>query len=121
MVQELVGEFAELEIIVGPDADAHLYQLNILDAYSVATADLILVNGLNFESCSNTLISDPASHTSVHIATQRVDPLLTSGEVYLHTWNSLSNGVIYANNIADVVMAALPQHAAAIDQNRQDM
>ncbi len=120
MIQEIVGEFAVVETIVGPDADAHLYQPNISDARAVAAAELIFVNGLDFETWSNTLISESGTQADVHIATKGVDPLLVSGDVDPHAWNSISNGVIYANNIADVVMAALPQHAAAIDKNRQE-
>ena len=110
-----MGEFAEVKTIVGQGADAHLYHPNASDARAVATADLIFVNGLGFETWSNTLISESRTQASVHIATQGVDPLVVSGKVYPHAWNSLSNGIIYANNIADAVMAKLPQRAATID------
>jgi len=34
MVEQVAGEFASITIIVGPDADAHLYQPNFADQRS---------------------------------------------------------------------------------------
>ena len=58
MVKVIVGDFAEVNTIVGPDADAHVYQPNISDAREVALADIIFVNGLGFETWSETLIAE---------------------------------------------------------------
>ena len=58
LVQIIVVKFAQVEKIGGPDADVDLYHSYPLGASSVATANVIFVNGLDFETLLNTSISD---------------------------------------------------------------
>ena len=118
MVEQVIGEHASVTTIVGPDADAHIYQPSVADARSVADADVIFVNGLGFETWSDTLIAESGTEASVHVATDGITPVLVDGEVDPHAWNSLLNGVVYVTNIADVLKQKLPEHANAIDANK---
>lgn len=117
MVQEVVGDLAEVTTIVGPDADAHVYQPSVADAKAVARADIIFVNGLGFETWSDTLISESGTEAAVHVATNGITPVEVEGEIDPHAWNSLSNGVIYVTNVADVMKQAMPEHADEIAGN----
>ena len=117
MVEQVIGEHASVTTIVGPDADAHIYQPSVADARSVAVADVIFVNGLGFETWSDTLIAESGTEASVHVATDGITPVLVDGEVDPHAWNSLLNGVVYITNIADVLKQKLPEHANDIDAN----
>ena len=117
MVEQVIGEHASVTTIVGPDADAHIYQPSVADARSVADADVIFVNGLGFETWSDTLIAKSGTKATVHVATDGITPVLVDGEVDPHAWNSLLNGVVYVENIADVLKQKLPEHANAIDAN----
>lgn len=117
MVEEVVGDLATVTTIVGPDADAHVYQPSVADARAVAQADVIFVNGLGFETWSDTLISESGTEADVFVATDGITPVLIDGETDPHAWNSLSNGVIYVTNVAEVMKAALPDHADEIDAN----
>ena len=117
MVEQVIGEHASVTTIVGPDADAHIYQPSVADARSVADADVIFVNGLGFETWSDTLIAESGTEASVHVATDGITPVLVDGEVDPHAWNSLLNGVVYVKNIADVLKQKLPEHANDIDAN----
>jgi zinc/manganese transport system substrate-binding protein len=117
MVEQVIGEHASVTTIVGPDADAHIYQPSLADARSVADADVIFVNGLGFETWSDTLIAESGTKATVHIATDGITPVLVDGEVDPHAWNSLLNGVVYVTNIADVLKQKLPEHANDIDAN----
>ena len=117
MVEQVVGDLAEVTTIVGPDADAHVYQPSVADARAVAQADIIFVNGLGFETWSDTLISESGTDAAVHVATEGVTPVLVDGEVDPHAWNALTNGVIYVTNVADVLKAAMPDHADEIAAN----
>lgn len=118
MVQQVVGEHADVTTIVGPDADAHVYQPSVADARAVADADVIFVNGLGFETWSETLIAESGTDASVHVATQGVKIVKVDGETDPHAWNSLSNGVVYVNNIAAVLSNKIPEKADIIDTNR---
>ncbi len=117
MVEEVVGELATVTTIVGPDADAHVYQPSVADAKAVAEADIIFVNGLGFETWSDTLISESGTEATVHVATEGVTPVEVDGEIDPHAWNSLLNGVIYVNNVADTMKEAMPEHADQIAAN----
>lgn len=118
MLQQVVGEHADVTTIVGPDADAHVYQPSVTDARAVADADVIFVNGLGFETWSETLISESGTDASVHVATQGVKIVKVDGETDPHAWNSLSNGVVYVNNIAAVLSNKIPEKADIIETNR---
>lgn len=118
MVQQVVGEHADVTTIVGPDADAHVYQPSVADARAVADADVIFVNGLGFETWSKTLIAESGTDASVHVATQGVKIVKVDGETDPHAWNSLSNGVVYVNNIAAVLSNKIPEKADIIETNR---
>ena len=118
MVQNVIGDHADLTTIVGPDADAHVYQPSVADARAVADADVIFVNGMGFETWSDTLIAESGTRASIHAATIGITPVEVEGEIDPHAWNSLLNGIVYVNNIAAVLSAKMPAHAEAIEQNR---
>ena len=117
MVSEVAGDKANVTTIVGPDADAHLYQPNTSDAIAVTEADLIFVNGMGFETWSAQLIETSGTNASVVVATAGITPLLVEGEVDPHAWNSLTNGIIYVNNIEAALSAASPADAATFKAN----
>ena len=117
MVAEVAGDKANVTTIVGPDADAHLYQPNTGDAVAVTEADLIIVNGMGFETWSAELIKTSGTKATIAVATDGITPLLVEGEVDPHAWNSLTNGIIYVNNIEAALSAASPQDAAYFKAN----
>lgn len=117
MVSEVAGDKANVTTIVGPDADAHLYQPNTSDAIAVTEADLIFVNGMGFETWSAQLIETSGTNAAVAVATVGITPLLVEGEVDPHAWNSLTNGIIYVNNIEAALSAASPADAATFKAN----
>lgn len=100
MVRQVTGDLAEVTTIVGPDADAHIYEPSASDAKAVAGADVIFVNGLGFETWSSALIETSGGDAQVFVATEGVEPLLVDGEIDPHAWNALTNGMIYVRNIA---------------------
>ncbi|WP_282093155.1 metal ABC transporter solute-binding protein, Zn/Mn family [Epibacterium ulvae] len=117
MVQEVVGDLAKVQTIVGPDADAHVYQPSVADARAVAEADIIFVNGLGFETWSDTLIAEAGTKASVNVATTGITPVLVEGETDPHAWNSLLNGVTYVQNITQVMISNMPDHAEELQTN----
>ena len=117
MVEQVVGDHADITTIVGPDADAHVYQPSVADARAVAEADVIFVNGLGFETWSDTLIAETGTEGTVYVATEGVTPVLVDGEIDPHAWNALTNGVVYVQNIADAMSDAMPDHATEFQAN----
>ena len=118
MVEQVLGDLADVTTIVGPDADAHVYQPSVADARAVADADIIFINGLGFETWSDTLIAESGTNASVHVATAGVKIVTIDGSTDPHAWNSLSNGVVYVNNIATTLSEKMPTKADMIEANR---
>jgi len=114
MVEEVAGGFASVSTIVGPDADAHVYQPSVADARAVAEADIIFVNGLGFETWLETLVAESETKAVVHVATDGITPLEVHGATDPHAWNSLANGTIYVRNIARALGDAMPERAGKI-------
>ena len=119
MVEQVAGSYADVTTIVGPDADAHVYTPSVADARAVAQADVIFVNGMGFETWSDTLIAESGTEGSVHIATAGITPVMVEGEVDPHAWNSLLNGVTYVQNIAAVLSDVAPAHADDFQANAE--
>ncbi len=117
MVRQVTGELASVTTIVGPDADAHVYMPNASDAKAVANADVIFLNGLGFETWSDTLIKTSGTKAEVFVATTGISPLKVEGEIDPHAWNALTNGVVYVTNIADGLSSADPKNAATYKAN----
>lgn len=117
MVRQVTGDLAEVTTIVGPDADAHVYEPSTGDARAVAGADVIFVNGLGFETWSNTLIETSGGDAQVFVATDGVEPLLVDGEIDPHAWNALTNGMIYVRNIAAGMAKVDAANAATYSAN----
>ena len=119
MVRQVTGDLADVTTIVGPDADAHLYQPNTADAKAVAAADIVFVNGMGFETWSDALIKNAGGNAEVVVATSGVEPLLVEGEVDPHAWNALTNGIVYVENIAAAMANADAANADAYKANAQ--
>ncbi len=117
MVQQVTGDLAEVTTIVGPDADAHVYAPSTSDARAVADADVIFVNGLGFETWSETLIETSGTDAKVFVATEGVTPLKVDGAIDPHAWNALTNGMIYVKNIANAMASVDPENAATYEAN----
>lgn len=117
MVEQVVGDAASVTTIVGPNADAHVYAPSVADARAVALADVVFVNGLGFETWSDTLISESGTSAAIFAATDGIEPVMVEGESDPHAWNSLSNGVIYVQNIAAAMSEVMPSEAEAFAAN----
>ena len=56
MVNNVGGDRIEVTALVGPNGDAHVYEPTPNDAKAVASADLVVVNGLGMEGWMDRLI-----------------------------------------------------------------
>ena len=119
MVSEIAGEAIEVESIIGPGTDAHIYQPSVADAMTVAGADIVFVNGFGFETWASNLISESASDAVVVIATEGITPIEVDGSIDPHAWNSLKNGMIYVRNIAAALSDIAPQLADQVNANAE--
>ena len=75
MVAQIGGEHIALTTLVGPDGDAHVYQPTPADAKAVAGADVLFVNGLEFEGWLERLAEASDFNGAYVVATSGIDPI----------------------------------------------
>ncbi len=133
MVRQIGGERVAVRSLVAAGGDAHVYRPSPAEARNVASAGLLVVNGLGFEGWIQRLItvsgyqgpvvtvSDGVtprqgandadhSHGHAHGHDTRVDP---------HAWQDLGNARIYAGNIAAALTRVDPAGSAAYAEGLQ--
>jgi zinc/manganese transport system substrate-binding protein len=74
-LREIGGDAVRVEALVGPDADAHVFNPRPSDARKLAEADLVAVIGLGFEGWLPRLIKASGSRAAVVEASQGIEPL----------------------------------------------
>jgi zinc/manganese transport system substrate-binding protein len=116
LVRQIGGDDVQVDTLVGPDGDAHVYQPSPGDARRLAAARLFVVNGLGLEGWMARLIASSGFKGRVITATEGVAPLpLTEDGKTIpdpHAWQDLADGQIYVRNIAAALASADPDHAA---------
>lgn len=75
MVERVGGDHIELTTIVGPDGDAHVYQPTPQDARAVSEADVLIVNGLEFEGWLERLTEAAGFDGELVVATAGIDAI----------------------------------------------
>ena len=138
----LIGDFARnvggdrvtIITLVGPDGDAHAYEPKPADAAAVSAADVVLVNGLQFEGFLQRLVEASGTKAPIAELAKGAEVLKASeggdhhaedeqkhgaeegdhageqghnhGAFDPHAWQSLHNAEVYVKNIADAFCAA---------------
>ena len=115
LVKNVGGERAEVDALVGPNGDIHVYAPTPADAKTLAVADVIFVNGLGLEGWLDQLIAASGSKAPVVVATRGIHPRKMTDEHDSnrlvsdpHAWQSVANAEIYVANIRDGLIAADP-------------
>lgn len=121
MVREVGGNRIDLEVLVGPDGDAHTFEPSPSDAKTVAGADLLILNGLDFEPWLARLAASSETKAQLVTASAGVEPrrMNEDGRIVLdpHAWQNLANGAIYVRNIEAALAKADPADAAFFHEN----
>lgn len=115
MVREVGGPAVEVASLVGPNADAHVFAPTPADARRVASADLVVVNGLNYEGWIERLIRASGYKGPVLVASEGITPRRVGRGIDPHAWQSLAHARQYVENIRAALVAAAPTRRAEID------
>jgi zinc/manganese transport system substrate-binding protein len=101
MARELAPAAAQVTALVGPDADAHVYEPRPADVKRLAQADLVVINGLGFEGWIERMVKVSGYRGTVAVASQGIEPLRGSHHgVDPHAWQDLARARRYAANIS---------------------
>jgi zinc/manganese transport system substrate-binding protein len=141
MVREIGGDDIRLDVLVGPMRDAHAFEPSPRDARALGEAQVLVVNGLGFESWMPRLLEASGFKGRTIVASRGVTPRRLdagaaedhggeaadhehdedghhghaheAGAVDPHAWQDLGNGVQYVQNIAAGLAQADPAHGSA--------
>ncbi len=75
MVARVGGEHITLTTLVGPNGDSHVYQPTPADARAVSAAELLFVNGLEFEGWIDRLVDASDFDGTRVVTTAGIDPI----------------------------------------------
>ena len=134
LVQVVGGERVSVTALVGPDADAHVFDPTPQDARRIARARLVVVNGLGFEGWQQRLVQAAAykgevlvasggvrprghAHADGHGSDHGTDHDHDHGHLDPHAWQDPRNVIIYTANIAAALARADPAGTAVYRAN----
>ena len=132
MVREVGGSEVEVYALVGPNSDAHVFEPTPADAKRIASANLVVVNGLGFEGWLDRLIKASGYRGPVVVASKGIQSPLRlkeePGHQHTHAhalpdphaWQSLIHAERYVQTIHIALAAARPAQADAFAKRAGD-
>jgi len=110
VVEELVGEAADVEVLMPPNADPHEFAASAQQAASMRTADALVVNGLGFEEgLLDTVEAAEDDGVTVITATDAIEPLPLGAGDDPHLFTDPARMGTAASHIADELVTSIPE------------
>ncbi|GHC80381.1 metal ABC transporter substrate-binding protein [Limoniibacter endophyticus] len=121
MAQNVAGEAADVQSITKPGAEIHNYQPTPGDILRARHADLVLWNGLNLEAWFGRFFRNLGNVPSATLS-EGVHPMPIvegpyDGKPNPHAWMSLSDALIYVENIRKALTENDPDNADVYAKN----
>ncbi|GAB4144463.1 MAG: metal ABC transporter substrate-binding protein [Candidatus Promineifilaceae bacterium] len=125
VVRQIGGDYVNLSVLVPIGSDPHNYQPVAQDIAAVTNADVVFVNGLDFEGFLDDLIANAGSAAHIVIVSDGIVPLEMAdeedhaneedhhGEFDPHVWFDPANVMIWAQNVAQTLAELDPAHAGS--------
>jgi len=117
LVTQIGANQIELSTLVGPNGDAHVFQPSPFDTEKVAKADIIVINGLEFEGWIERILESSGFNGKLVVASSGIKAISLKGnhqeqeehekheeheehgEYDPHAWHSVPNAQVYVENI----------------------
>lgn len=118
VVKQLGGDHVSVtSILSDPNADPHEYESSVPDAVAVSQADIVVENGLEYDTWMDKLLSaSPNSSRQVLVGGQiAVHPLSDNP----HVWYGIDNMQSIATAITDALKKVDPTDSTTFDSNLQ--
>ncbi|MBH5384746.1 metal ABC transporter solute-binding protein, Zn/Mn family [Bradyrhizobium diversitatis] len=136
----IIGDFArhvggdriDLRSLVGANGDPHVYEPRPGDVRTIAAADIVLVNGLQFEGFLRRLIEASRTKAPVVELTKGIQLLRSReqahsqgqpghhhhhGDYDPHAWQAVPNARVYVKNIAKAFCSVDPSSCKTYETN----
>jgi zinc/manganese transport system substrate-binding protein len=138
MAREILPPAISVTSLVGPDSDAHIFDPTPADVRRLASAQLVVVNGLGFEGWITRLIKVAGFNGPLVVATEGISPLQTrphaddhdgshhhGGDTKKsapdpHAWQDLRLAKRYVGNLTIALSRQWPSYALEIRRRGAD-
>jgi zinc/manganese transport system substrate-binding protein len=80
LVSQVGGGRVKVTSMVGPGGDAHTFSPSPADSVSLARADLVIANGLGFDTWMNKLVEVSGTTAPLIVATKKIKPIFIDGD-----------------------------------------
>ncbi|WP_404415624.1 metal ABC transporter solute-binding protein, Zn/Mn family [Marinospirillum sp.] len=139
MAQVVGGERVEVTTLVAANEDAHVYQPRPSDSRTLATADLVMENGLSFNGWVDRLLEASGYQGERVIATQGIEKITMAsrddhdepddhdhdhdhghGSYDPHAWQSLVQAQVYVDNLLAGLIKVDPEGKAYYQQRAEN-
>ena len=122
LVRVVGGDRVVVTSLVGPDADAHIFEPKPSDAKAVAQARLLVTNGLGFEPWATQLAQAAGYRGTSVVASQGVQARTLAqdhgpAQSDPHAWQNPNNVIVYVRNIEVGLSRVDPAGAAMFQRN----
>lgn len=123
----VAGGVAEVEALMGPGVDPHLYKASESDVRKLSEADLILYNGLHLEGKMGDILVKLARTRPVVAVSETVpagqlrEPPEFAGQYDPHIWFDVGLWAHTLGPIADALIELLPDRADALRGNAETL
>lgn len=120
-VAEIGGDAVEIQAIMKPGGDPHLYTPTPSDARRVARSQLVITSGLHLEGWIDDLVRNAGGERPVVVASEGIEPISmkdSPGGVDPHFWFDLKAWQVASDNITAAlvdVVGADSEQARAIE------
>jgi zinc/manganese transport system substrate-binding protein len=125
LVRNVGGDRVEVENLVGPNGDVHVYSPTPGDARKLAAANVVFVNGLGLEGWMTRLVVASNAKAPVVVVSKGITPRPMEEEeksgrriaIDPHAWQSVADAKSYVANIRDGLIAVDPAGKATYGAN----
>lgn len=125
MVRNVGGDLVEVQSLVDANGDAHTFEPAPQDVATLAEADVIVQNGLNFEPWLDDVLDAAGTDALIVVVGEGITPRAATeeehadeethdhGEVDPHVWQSVANAIVMVETIRDALIE--------VDPDREDI
>ncbi len=122
-VKNIGKDLVEVQNIVPENADPHVYQPTPRDVALISKADLVIINGLDFEGWFKRLIENSGYKGKIITAGEKISARIIPGSKSdvkdPHAWHCVKNARLYIQVIASALRDELPDSKTKINENEK--
>lgn len=118
VVSQIGGSYVSINsVLSNPNTDPHEFTSNAHTALLVSTADLVIENGLGYDSWMERLLSTQGNPRRIVLNASEIAPQLLPDNP--HVWYDVNNMQAIAQAIAHALVQLDSSHAALFERNTQ--